>query len=212
MRELIDDATDKWYDLGLELHLRERTLKAIKANENDVHDRFREMISAWLHEDGPPPTWDALIIALKKRSVRLTDVANKVEEACRVGGYGTSGASTPNIAPTAAAATTTSSGLYGDVITRNHIHFYYAYAVSSGVGAASSEGGAVIPVISPTIPTSPTVLEPAVDPTMTQPNTDSDSSSDSSDEVPGQWLHGLFASIVVTVHTVKPICMCVMTT
>ena len=60
-----------WYDLGLQLGLYDNTLKDIKANYEDVTERFRECMSAWLRgednvketEDGP--SWLSLVSALK---------------------------------------------------------------------------------------------------------------------------------------------------
>ena len=59
-----------WYDLGLQLGLYYNTLKDIKANYEDVADRFRECISAWLRgedkvKDKDGPSWASLVLALE---------------------------------------------------------------------------------------------------------------------------------------------------
>ena len=85
VRDLTKEASIQWFDLGLELGLKERTLRIIEANHSqDVRVRFREMLSEWLKMVNPPPTWEALIAALKKDSVGLSNVAEKVEEQCSV--------------------------------------------------------------------------------------------------------------------------------
>ena len=59
-----------WYDLGLQLGLYDNTLKDIKANYEDVTERFRECMSAWLRgedkvKDKGGPSWLSLVLALK---------------------------------------------------------------------------------------------------------------------------------------------------
>ena len=59
-----------WYDLGLQLGLYDNTLKDIKANYENVTERFRECMSAWLREedkvkDKDGPSWLSLVSALK---------------------------------------------------------------------------------------------------------------------------------------------------
>ena len=85
VRDLVSEATSRWEDLGLELGLKESTLEAIKEDKSNVHRRFRAMLSAWLHKVGAPPTWEALIAALREGSVGLPDVASRIEETCKTG-------------------------------------------------------------------------------------------------------------------------------
>ena len=66
----------------MELGLDETTLKAIEVTyHGDVDVCFREMLSKWLKTD-PPPTWEALIAALKKDCIGYPDVIKKVNRAC----------------------------------------------------------------------------------------------------------------------------------
>ena len=94
VRDLTQEASVQWFDLGLELGLKVTTLDIIEANHSqDVRVCFRKMLSEWLKMVNPPPTWEALIAALKKDSVGLPNVAKKVEEACGIVHSDTSSAS-----------------------------------------------------------------------------------------------------------------------
>ena len=58
-----------WYDLGLQLGLYDNTLRDIRANYEDVTERFRECMSAWLRgedkvKDKDGPSWLSLVSAL----------------------------------------------------------------------------------------------------------------------------------------------------
>ena len=72
-----------WYDLGLQLGLYDNTLKDIKANYEDVTERFRECMSAWLrgednvkNKDGP--SWLSLVSALK--TLEKNSIATNIEK------------------------------------------------------------------------------------------------------------------------------------
>ena len=47
--------------LGIPAHI----LDKIKSNEERVHERLREMLSEWLKQIDPPPTWTALAEAVE---------------------------------------------------------------------------------------------------------------------------------------------------
>ena len=90
---MIHEASESWFDLGLELGLKPSTLTSIEARYcgtklccrySDVRSCFRCVLLEWLNMTTPPPTWEALIAALKKDSVGLVNVANQVEEQCSV--------------------------------------------------------------------------------------------------------------------------------
>ena len=44
-----------------------------------VDDCFIEMLTLWLRRADPPPTWSALVAALKRRMVGFQDLAKQVE-------------------------------------------------------------------------------------------------------------------------------------
>ena len=80
---LSSEATTKWCELGLELELKYSQLEVIRVNHRqDVKSCFREMLHNWLNRADPPPTWEALIEALKADSVGLPAVARTIEKAC----------------------------------------------------------------------------------------------------------------------------------
>ena len=80
---LSSEATTKWFELGLELGLKYSQLEVIRVNNRqDVKSCFREMLHEWLNTADPPPSWEALIEALKTDSVGLPAVARTIENSC----------------------------------------------------------------------------------------------------------------------------------
>ena len=72
-----------WYDLGLQLGLYDNTLKDIKANYEDVAERFRECMSAWLRgedkvKDKDGPSWLSLVSALEL--IGENSIATEIKE------------------------------------------------------------------------------------------------------------------------------------
>ena len=80
IKDLIFDAQDMWFSLGLGLHIEVETLKKIQKNKalNSVSSRFNEMLHTWLKSIDPLPSWEGLISALEKRSVGCNDVAEVI--------------------------------------------------------------------------------------------------------------------------------------
>ena len=78
---LTHDGNHGWYNLGLELGLKESVLLTIKQDHQASEPCHREMLSKWLKTD-PPPTWEALIAALMKPWVGLGVVGRRVKQAC----------------------------------------------------------------------------------------------------------------------------------
>ena len=63
--ELLDLASH-WKTIGTLLGLESRLLDKIKSDEEGAHDRLREMLSEWLKQVDPPPTWKDIIDAVQK--------------------------------------------------------------------------------------------------------------------------------------------------
>jgi hypothetical protein len=71
--DLVLDISHKWYELGLQLGVKERDLKVI---EHDYGDRahgaqtcLREVLSAWLKMIDPPPSWERLLSSVGHSTV-----------------------------------------------------------------------------------------------------------------------------------------------
>ena len=83
--ELVDLLNDlhgkavKWYDIGIQLHLSTEELDTIKYDSNDVNECFRNMLKKWRSKTHPPPTWRALIAALKARAIDEQVLAEELE-------------------------------------------------------------------------------------------------------------------------------------
>ena len=79
VKEATLEARAKWYDCGLALGLTAGTLDAIrKTCHGDCDDCYTEFLKEWLKTAYPPPTWNALSIALKSPSVGYRELAEKL--------------------------------------------------------------------------------------------------------------------------------------
>ena len=54
-------------------------LDAIKKDYENVNEYFSEMLTLWLKRVNPPPTWSALVGALKEPAVGFEELAERVE-------------------------------------------------------------------------------------------------------------------------------------
>ena len=66
MDALYNTVADKWEPIGIYLHLPMATLKAIaEERQHDPHKCLLGMLEVWLKRVDPPPTWSAIIEAVK---------------------------------------------------------------------------------------------------------------------------------------------------
>ena len=72
-RELLTLAAE-WKTIGTLLGLQPHTLARVKADEDGVRNCLQEMLSEWLKQIDPPPTWAVLVEAVEAVS------AHKAEE------------------------------------------------------------------------------------------------------------------------------------
>ena len=80
VRRAVWDARTKWMDIGLELDLNMSDLAAIEAvHRADIGRCFIEMLTVWLKQVDPPPTWTALVAALQDPVIGCGDLAEQVE-------------------------------------------------------------------------------------------------------------------------------------
>ena len=69
-----------WYNIGLLLHIPHTTLDRFKQTYTDPLELMREMLKHWLDATtDPPPTWEAVITALKSPLVNKKNVAAQLE-------------------------------------------------------------------------------------------------------------------------------------
>ena len=80
VRRATFSAHPKWKDIGIELRVPTYTLEGIAQNYEDVSDRFREMLVAWLKLVNPKPTWEALVGALRQPAVGEEQLAQGVRQ------------------------------------------------------------------------------------------------------------------------------------
>ena len=81
VREAIWKARTEWMDIGIEQNIIKTDLDAIKVAEggNPKHC-LTEMLTLWLKRVDPPPTWSALVIALKRPTTGFQQLAEEIEE------------------------------------------------------------------------------------------------------------------------------------
>ena len=64
--KLLHPVASDWQNIGTLLGIDESSLSTIRANENNkVISCLREMLSLWLKQSSPRPTWEALSDAVK---------------------------------------------------------------------------------------------------------------------------------------------------
>ena len=70
----------EWYNLGLELGQRVSTLDSIDTKySGDPSQCFRQVLKEWLKGVNPPPTWQAMVNALKSPTVAQPQVAEHIQ-------------------------------------------------------------------------------------------------------------------------------------
>ena len=65
LNELLSKVSADWEDIGLTLELEQGQLSAIKSDHHESNKCFREMLKLWLKQVDPPPTWSAIIEAIR---------------------------------------------------------------------------------------------------------------------------------------------------
>ena len=73
-------ARSKWHYIGLELEVKASELDAIKKDNPEVKDCYRETLTCWLKGVAPKPTWAALAEALASDMVDEGGLAEKLRE------------------------------------------------------------------------------------------------------------------------------------
>ena len=68
LEELLD-VSHKWYNIGLKLKVSLGELDNIEYKELDSHTSLRRMLTCWLKQIDPLPTWEALADALESRMI-----------------------------------------------------------------------------------------------------------------------------------------------
>ena len=61
--------SDEWFSIGVQLQVPIGTLRCIRSDIHTVADCLLEMLTVWLKQINPPPTWNNLIKALESPPV-----------------------------------------------------------------------------------------------------------------------------------------------
>ena len=80
VKKAIWSARTKWKDIGLELDINQTDLDAIEAvHRSDIGRCLIEMLTLWLKQVDPPPTWIALVAALQDPTIEEGGLAEEIE-------------------------------------------------------------------------------------------------------------------------------------
>ena len=80
VRDAVWDARTKWMNIGIELDLQQSDLTAIEAaHRSDIGRCLTEMLTLWLKQVDPPPTWSKMVAALQHRIIGEGELAEQVE-------------------------------------------------------------------------------------------------------------------------------------
>ena len=74
------EARTKWFHIGIQLDMKTSDLKVIKNDYDEAGLCFTEMLTDWLKRMNPPPTWEALVDALKSRTVGYEQLADTIQK------------------------------------------------------------------------------------------------------------------------------------
>ena len=80
VRNSVWDARTKWYDIGIELKIDVSVLESIEQDKDNVGSRLTAMLTGWLRQTTPSPTWKALVEALKNPTVECGHLAESIEK------------------------------------------------------------------------------------------------------------------------------------
>ena len=90
LKQVLDkvwDARVKWYEIGLGIKIRSTDLDAIgKRHRDDPDVCFRELLSTWLKQASPKPTWALLADALKSRPVGFEQLSEELGSQSKISG------------------------------------------------------------------------------------------------------------------------------
>ena len=87
MRQSGWKARTDWMDIGIELNIIKTDLDAIEvAKGGNPKHCLTEMITLWLKQVNPPPTWSALVTALKQPTIEYQQLAEEIEKIYTVKG------------------------------------------------------------------------------------------------------------------------------
>ena len=79
VRTALWDTCAKWMDIGIELEMKMPHLEAIKSDNSEVGSCLTAMLTNWLKQTTPQPTWKALVNAMKSPTVGYAHLADTIQ-------------------------------------------------------------------------------------------------------------------------------------
>ena len=81
VRAAVWEARTDWMNIGIELNLIKTDLDAIKVTEGgNLGNCLTEMLTLWLKQVDPPPTWSSLVTALNQPTIGHQQLAKQIVE------------------------------------------------------------------------------------------------------------------------------------
>ena len=93
---LVLEVASKWYELGLQLGVKESDLKNIKHDYGDrgVKTCLTEMLSVWLKMIHPRPSWERLLSSVSHSTVENPTLAREIGKKLQMQSEGVQGSAT----------------------------------------------------------------------------------------------------------------------
>ena len=79
MRELSDNAADKWRQIGIQLNISSSRLNSIDSNYKKDIDKLSEILQLWLDNDSDK-SWNMLCDILQSSPVYCSDLAESLRK------------------------------------------------------------------------------------------------------------------------------------
>ena len=79
--DVLDELMDKSYELGVKLMVPASKVESIHKTYKKPRSRLLQVLVEFLNQETPPPTWTAIVDALRSRTVNLFELAGRVEAA-----------------------------------------------------------------------------------------------------------------------------------
>ncbi|XP_064383874.1 uncharacterized protein LOC135332890 [Halichondria panicea] len=80
VKEVIKEIRSDWYSLAIELDIDYDTRKSIEKDYRWVEPCFEAMLTHWVKRSSPPPSWSAVVRALKSPTIGREDIATSIKE------------------------------------------------------------------------------------------------------------------------------------
>ena len=75
---LLEDISDKWYDIGLSLQVRRNVLDDLNQSEDNSEAKLEKVINIWKNTKSSSNTWETMIIAMDSPIINNKEIAVEI--------------------------------------------------------------------------------------------------------------------------------------